>query len=271
MLSFFKQKAKDPGAGHELPGRASSIQVSVAGCGDAFGSGGRLQTCFHVKTGETQFLIDCGATALIGMHRLEIDPNDVGSIVLSHLHGDHFAGLIWWIMHAKHISARTAPLRVIGPEGTEERYLATAELLYPGSTNFLPEFELTFHTFYDRECLKGEGFEVTPFEVSHPSGSLSAALRFEIGGAVLAFSGDTEWVDNLVPCSADADLFISECYGYDGSEYYHLTWETLQTVLPRISAKKILLTHLNEATLANTHLIRDERIFIAEDGLVLEI
>ena len=271
MLSYFKQKAKEPASGQAPRGQATSIQLAVVGCGDAFGSGARLQTCFHVKSVDTQFLIDCGATALIGLHRLQIDPNAVGSIVLSHLHGDHFAGLIWYIMHAKHITGRTAPLRIIGPEGTEQRYLATAELLYPGSTGFLPEFELTFHTFYDGECFEAEGFDVTPFEVSHPSGSLSAALRFEIGDTVLAFSGDTEWVDNLIPCAANADLFISECYGFEGSEYYHMTWETLKGVLPGISAKKILLTHLNEAALANMHLIQDERISIAEDGLVLEV
>ena len=227
MLSYFKQKSKVPAAGDAREGQASQVEIAVVGCGDAFGSGGRLQTCFHVKNGKTQFLIDCGATALIGMHRLKIDPNDVGSIVLSHLHGDHFAGLIWWIMHAKHVSGRTMPLLIFGPEGTEDRYLATAELLYPGSTSFLPEFELTFHTFYDRECFNADGFDLTPFEVSHPSGSLSAALRFEIDGTVLAFSGDTEWVDNLIACSAEADLYISECYGYDGSEYYHYHLGTL--------------------------------------------
>ena len=271
MPSSIKQKAKEPAAGRALRGGATSTTLAVVGCGDAFGSGGRLQTCFHVSSGDTRFLIDCGATALIGLNRLQIDPNDIGSIVLSHLHGDHFAGLIWYIMHAKHISGRTAPLRVIGPEGTEERYVATAELLYPGSTGFHPAFELTFHTFYDRACFKAEGFDVTPFEVNHPSGSLSAALRIEIGDTVLAFSGDTEWVDNLIPCAANADLYISECYGFDGSEYYHMTWETLKGVLPGISAKKILLTHLNEATLAKMHLIQDQRVSIAEDGLVVDV
>ena len=45
------------------------MRLQVLGCGDAFGSGGRFHTCFHVDipvdaSGDA-FLIDCGAAALI--------------------------------------------------------------------------------------------------------------------------------------------------------------------------------------------------------------
>ena len=54
------------------------MRLTIVGSGDAFGSGGRLQTCFHVETAAGPFLIDCGATALIGFNRLGLDPNGVG-------------------------------------------------------------------------------------------------------------------------------------------------------------------------------------------------
>ena len=93
------------------------MKLTVVGCGDAFGSGGRLQTCYHVEAAATRFLIDCGATTLIGFNRLGIDPNAIETIFISHLHGDHFAGLVWWLVHAQHVAKRTAPLTVVGPEG----------------------------------------------------------------------------------------------------------------------------------------------------------
>ena len=34
------------------------MKLTVIGSGDAFGSGGRLQTCFHVTTADKSFLID---------------------------------------------------------------------------------------------------------------------------------------------------------------------------------------------------------------------
>ena len=57
---------------------------------------------------------------------------------------------------------------------------------------------------------------VTPFEVKHPSGAPPYALRFEIEGKVLSFTGDTEWVERLVPAGRGADLYIMECYQFEG-------------------------------------------------------
>ena len=110
------------------------MKLTVIGSGDAFGSGGRLQTCYHVADAENEFLIDCGATALIGFHKAGLDPNRVGTIFISHLHGDHFAGLVWWLLHALHVARRTAPLDIVGPQGIAERYRTAAEALFPGAT-----------------------------------------------------------------------------------------------------------------------------------------
>ena len=105
------------------------MKLTMIGSGDAFGSGGRLQTCFHVETARGAFLIDCGATVMIGINRQKIDPNTIGTIYISHLHGDHFAGLVWFLMHAYYVSRRTEPLTIAGPVGIEERYVAATEAL----------------------------------------------------------------------------------------------------------------------------------------------
>ena len=47
----------------------SRLSVAFLGSGDAFGSGGRLQTCILVRSATSHFLVDCGTTALIAMRR----------------------------------------------------------------------------------------------------------------------------------------------------------------------------------------------------------
>ncbi len=274
MFSFWKRRKTERAAqqGATQTANAGSVRVSVVGSGDAFGSGGRLQTCFHVTGQDATFLIDCGATALIGMRRLGLDPNAVDAIVLSHLHGDHFAGLVWWVMQAQFEGGRTRPLTVVGPIGTEERYRATAELLYPGSTGFKPEFALEFVNFEDGGSVSRDGFDVAAYGVKHPSGSLSAALRFAVDGKVLSFSGDTEWVEALVACAEGADLFICECYGFSGRAYYHMTWETIEPHIRRLTARRVLLTHMNPEMLAKAETIAAQGgVLLAHDGMVLEI
>src|SRR5262249_50559568 len=169
------------------------MKLTIVGCGDAFGSGGRLQSCYYVEGAAPPFLIDCGATALIGLSRLGIDPNGIETIFLSHLHGDHYAGLVWWLVHAQPGGQRTAPLTVARPPGVEARLRAAANALFPGSMASERRYRLRFLELSKEQACAIGGVAVTPFEVNHPSGAPSYALRFTVGGKVLAFSGDTEW------------------------------------------------------------------------------
>ena len=58
-------------------GGEAHMKLTVVGSGDAFGSGGRLQTCFHVAAPGGDILIDCGATSIIGLQQRGLDPNRV--------------------------------------------------------------------------------------------------------------------------------------------------------------------------------------------------
>jgi ribonuclease BN (tRNA processing enzyme) len=247
------------------------MRLTVVGCGDAFGSGGRLQTSYHVEAAGTRYLIDCGATALIGLSRLGIDPNSIPTIFISHLHGDHYAGLVWWLIHAQHVARRAVPLTVVGPEGVEARFKAAAEALFPGSTGVQRRYDLKFLELARERPLDVGSVRVTPFAVKHPSGAPSYALRFEVEGKVLSFTGDSEWVESLVPAGRGADLYIMECYWFEGEPRYHMSWKTIQAQLDRISPKRVMLTHMAEPMLARRAEVADPRVVLAEDGLAIDV
>lgn len=243
------------------------MQMTVVGCGDAFGSGGRLQTCYLLKTGDRTMLLDCGATTQIGLNRLAVDANSIDTIIISHLHGDHFAGLVWIILSAQYLLKRKAPLRVVGPPSIAARYATVAEALFPGMTTVNRAFDLTFVELTENRPYADDGLEVRAFEVSHPSDAPSHALRLTAGGRTLGFSGDTEWVEKLVEVAADADLFITECCALDRPVKFHMSWRTLEPHLPRLTARRLMLTHMNDDMLAFAFSLRHERIIVAEDGL----
>jgi ribonuclease BN (tRNA processing enzyme) len=247
------------------------MKLTVVGCGDAFGSGGRLQTCYHVEAADSRFLIDCGASALIGLNRLQLDPNTVPTIFISHLHGDHYAGLVWWLLHAKHVGKRDTPLTIAGPPGIEARLKAASEALFPGSFRAARRHELNFVELARNERCTIGPVSVTPFEVSHPSGAPSYALRFETEGKVLSFTGDSEWVESLVPAGRNADLYIMECYQFEGEPRFHMSWTTTRQHLDRIGARRVLLTHMAAGMLARRAEVVDPRVVLAEDGVVLEV
>jgi ribonuclease BN (tRNA processing enzyme) len=116
----------------------------VLGCGDAFGSGGRLHSSFLLQSNGSRLLVDCGATAMLAMRRFGVDPGTIGSVALTHLHGDHYTGLGFLLLEARHVSRRQAPLEIAGPPGVEARLMSTLELMFPGSTAIGYPFPLTF-------------------------------------------------------------------------------------------------------------------------------
>lgn len=247
------------------------MRVTIIGCGDAFGAGGQLQTSFHVKSGPSTFLIDCGTSTLIGMRRLGLEPNDIDMVCVTHLHGDHFGGLPWFLIDAQYVSKRTRPLIVTGPKGTKARFLIAAEALYPDITKNCHGFELNFIDYDEKVPLAVNGVSITPFEVVHPSGAEPYALRFELEGKILAFSGDTGWTENLLPAAQGADLFISECFQYDVNLPIHLDYKTIDANYERLDAKRVLLTHMGEAMLAELHNVDPSRYLVAREGMTLDL
>jgi len=244
------------------------MRLQVLGCGDAFGSGGRFNTCFHVSTSETSFLIDCGASSMIAMRRFGVDPNAIRTVLISHLHGDHFGGLPFMLLDAQFVSERRDPLTIAGPPTLGARLHALRETMFPGSAAIEQRFPLEIVELKPEASTQVNGVKVIPFPVRHPSGAPSFAVRCELDRKTLCYSGDTEWVEALARAAQNADLFIAETYTLERRVPFHTSWAVLREQLPGIGAKRVLLTHMGREMLGSTPLDGAER---AQDGMVLEI
>jgi ribonuclease BN (tRNA processing enzyme) len=238
------------------------VKVRFLGSGDAFGSGGRFQTCIHVESGASQLLLDCGASSLIAMRRFGVDPQAIDTVILSHLHGDHFGGVPFLILDGQ-FKRRTRPLLVAGPPGVEKRVREAMEVLFPGATRIERKFETRFVELADRVAVDVGPVHVTAYEVSHASGAPPFALRVTGEGKIVTYSGDTEWTESLVDAARGADLFIAEALSYDKRIRYHLDLATLLAHRARLDCRRLILTHMGEDVLARLGGLAVEA---AEDG-----
>jgi len=245
----------------------SDVTLRFVGCGDAFAAGGRFQTSFYVEGGEEPLLIDCGATTLVGLKRLGIDPGSIGLVLLSHLHGDHFGGLPWLILDGQ-FANRTRPLVIAGPERTEERLMQVFEVLYPGAQEGGWAFDVDVVEMAAREPRQLGAVTVTTYPVIHTPGTFPHALRIEYAGRVIAFSGDTQWTDALLEAADGADVFVCECQEYDREVPGHLNYVTLMEKRDQLGCRRLVINHLGEAMLAR---VGELDVEAASDGLTITV
>jgi len=238
------------------------VKVRFLGTGDAVGSGGRLQTCIQVQAGDQNFLIDCGATSLTALKRWGVDPAGIDLILISHLHGDHFGGIPFFVMDAQ-FGRRVRPLQVAGPPGIEARVKEALEVFFPGSSRTERKFETRFLELPEGRSTSLGGLSVRAYGVVHPSGAPSYALQVEVAGKIIAYSGDTEWTDSLLEAARGADLFICEAYFFRKKIKYHLDYETLLGRRPQLGCRRMILTHMNRDMLDR---LKESDLECAEDG-----
>ena len=245
-----------------------TIQVRFLGSGDAFGSGGRLQTCICIKATTSTFLVDCGASSLIAMRRYGVVPNDIDMILLTHLHGDHFGGIPFFVLDAQLISKRSRPLLIVGPPGTKRRVMAAMEIFFPGSSQIQQTFSLDIQELASNQPQTVNEVIVTSYPVQHPAGDPSLALRMECNGKIITYSGDTAWTETLLPAAKEADLLIAEAYFFEKKIKFHLDFHTLMAHLDELQPKRLIVTHMSEDMLARLEEIPCE---CAEDGKLIEV
>lgn len=244
------------------------VRVHCVGTGDAFGSGGRLNSCYHVATEKEQLLLDCGCSSLIGLQRCGINPADIDTVVISHLHGDHFGGIPFLLLEGTFVSQRKRPLTLIGPPSLQQQVEAAQEALYPGAIGKKLGFPLVYRQLDTDSFLEQGAFMIGCCQVKHGNSQQVYGLRVEVAGKVISYTGDTEWTDNLIPLAAGSDLLIAECFAYDTPTPSHLDYQTLMKKRDKLTSKRLVLTHLGTEMLARQ---AELQLDIVSDGDLIDL
>ncbi len=245
-----------------------SVRVSFLGTGDAFSAGGRHQAGYLVQDGSTSVLLDAGSSTLASMKQHGIDPAAVDLVLISHLHGDHFAGLPFLFLEYIFERKRQRPLRIAGPPGTEERVWSLFRALYRDRAGEPLPFEVQFTEMAPGAPVSFDAVHVDPFRVPHQEKDVSLALRVAIAGRTILYSGDTGWTEALVEHSQGTDLFICECCYFETRLSMHLDYPRLAENRSRFGTRRMILTHLGREVHARH---KEVEIEMATDGLSVYI
>lgn len=114
------------------------FEVTILGSSSATPIYNRNPTSQALNINDHFYLIDCGEGTQQQMLRFDIKASRIDYIFISHLHGDHYLGLVG-LLSSLHLNGRTKPLKLFGPAPLME--IIQLQLKYSETTL---QYELDF-------------------------------------------------------------------------------------------------------------------------------
>ena len=252
--------------------------VTILGSGTCVPSLERSSCSVMVEVSEARLLFDSGPGTLRRLLKTNTTIFDVDYIFYSHFHPDHTAELVPFLFATKYpdMSQRQTVLTIVAGVGFEDFYTGLKTVygkwieLDPGLVEII---QMDNQSANLRRLM---GFTVQSAPVDHNPESIAYRITGS-GGRSVVYSGDTDYSENLITLSKDADILICESALPDDFRIKgHLTPSLAGDIATRARVKKLVLTHFYPEC-DNTDMVQECRktydgpLVLAEDLMRIEI
>lgn len=182
------------------------FKVTILGSNSAIPTIKRNPTAQLVNHNERLFLVDCAEGTQVQLRKIKIRIQRVSNIFISHLHGDHYFGLIG-LISSMHLLGRKKPLNIYGPAKLEEILNIQLE-----ASETKLNYELVFHPLeMDREDViyEDEKLTISTIPMNHSIPTVGFLFREKLGKRRLIRGKIAELnipVHNILPIKNGADF-----------------------------------------------------------------
>lgn len=255
------------------------MHLKFIGTGSGKTSLKRNHSSFLISDEGHNLIIDCGDGISRALLKQDINFRSIDSILISHLHADHYSGLASLITQMK-LSGREEPLSVYIHSSlcdVIEDFLLRS-YLFKTKMNFqliIIPFEFDVETRVSEHlCLTAKsnshlnGYK--PYDINNVLSFASASFLFSDSKYNVVYSGDIGSVNDLFLFNQKTDFLITEIS--------HISREEILEVYKKIQPDKMILTHIADEIEESLKTFIDSlsseqksHIIIAEDGLSLPI
>lgn len=207
----------------------------------------------NLVTGQrnVSFLLDDKIVFDFGPHSLEslldrnLDPNNIETLLISHMHLDHYAGLAELLWYRSIYKAKNR-LTVIGPKGIRRNTDLLLKLLNTPAPWYGEQ--ITPNTEYIEDV--NTDF-VRVFRASHTIPC--NAYRVEYGGKTIFYSGDTSYSEEIAEGAIGVDWLLHETTYTDKDRepanfWGHSTWSDAMEVFKKSGARHFVPVHLTQSS-----------------------
>ncbi|MDN3203444.1 ribonuclease Z [Algoriphagus sediminis] len=140
------------------------FEVTILGNTSSIPVHGRNPTAQVVRYHKDYFLIDCGEGTQIQLQRFKVKSSRIENIFISHLHGDHYLGLVG-LLSSYNLNGRTKPLTIFGPKGLDE--IITTQFRWSNTRLGYPLEFIQTNPHHSEVILEKQGVKVISFPMKH--------------------------------------------------------------------------------------------------------
>lgn len=212
------------------------MKITVIGFWGGYPAKNEASSGYLLEYDDYRVLLDCGSGVLSQLQN-HLRPEELDAVVVSHYHPDHIAD-IGVLQHALLIHKALS-----GEQKTVPIY---GHAIDEGAFNQLSYKDITKGVAYTAE----QSIYIGPFtfsfmETKHPVPCF--AMRIEVDGHVLVYTGDSAYMDELVDFSKNASILLCESNLYsnqEGAQIGHMTAREAGTLAHKADVQLLILTHL---------------------------
>jgi len=219
------------------------VRVTILGSGTAVPSAEAFPASVLCEAREQAILIDAGPGVVRRLSATAVSVADVTTILLTHYHPDHTAGLVEFLFALRSPEfAGRPPLAILGGAGLH-RLLGAIRAAWPRW------LEATGYELEEREIEPGSvalrGVDVLAVAVDHMPESLAYRIEETTTGASLCVSGDADSASGLVQAARNVDVFVCEApFAENQERRRHLSGRIAGEVAREAGVATLCLTHL---------------------------
>ena len=184
--------------------------------GPAVRPGSAMPTSSLIHIGGQQIVVDCGLGVTRGLIDQQVDLRQLKTIMITHLHSDHYLEL-GPLIHTAWTAGLKTPLDVWGPAGLQtywdafcQSMAADIELRQTDEGRPLLAGLVRIHVIDEGTFFDADGLTVNAMRTIHPPLIDTFALSFRTRDRHVVFSGDTAYLPALADFANGADLLIHE-------------------------------------------------------------
>lgn len=261
-----------------------TFSVTILGSNSAIPTLHRNPSAHLLNVNERLFLIDCAEGTQLQLRKYRIHFQRIRHILISHLHGDHYFGLIG-LLTSFHLLGRREELNLYAPPELEEIIriqldASQTTLNYP--LNFHPLISGDLHLVFEDDRVSVHSF---PLLHSIPTFGFIFSERIKVrkveAKRSYAYCSDTAYNEQIIPIVSGVDLLYHETTfmqdkAVSAAEKMHSTTLEAATIAQKAQVGRLLIGHYSARYDDLLPLLEEaQTIFpatlLAEDGITIHI